>query len=262
MAQNEAIQMMPDDPPVARAPEFSFVVPCYNEGPNLEPSVAEIEKAALQADLDGFEIILVNDCSADETGDKINQLAAERPHIRAIHNSRNLNLGGAYKAGIAAATGTYVMMVPGDNSHPAHGILPIIRAAGKTDMVLPYPINPEARTLFRRFMSRSFIIVNNVLFRNRVPYYNGLVVHKTQLLHQIPIVTNSFAYQAEAVVRLLKRGADYSTVGVEIVEREVGLTSAFRPRNIYTTVMAVLVLRWRLLWRKRFPKLKRPENTP
>ncbi len=227
-------------------PQFSFVVPCYNEAPNLAGTLAEIEKSAREAGLASFEVVMVDDGSSDGTADAVRRLAAAKPHVRPVINRRNLGLGGAYKAGVAAARGVHVMMVPGDNAHPAHGITPIIAAVSTADMVIPYVTNPHVRSLPRRLASRGFVLVMNTLFGLKVPYYNGLVVHRLDLLREIEIETNSFAYQAEAIVKLLKRGAAFKTVGVEISTREHGSTKAFRAANVVNVLRALMDLKRRV----------------
>ena len=232
--------------PAEARPAFSFVVPCYNEAANLGGTVAEIEASARQAGLTSYEIVLVDDGSRDGTAEIVRELAATKPHVRPVINPRNLGLGGAYKAGVAAAGGQHVMMGPGDNAHPAHGITPIIAAAGTADMVIPYVTNPEVRNFPRRLASRGFVVVMNRLFGLRVPYYNGLVVHKLDRLREIEIETDSFAYQAEAIVKLLKRGADFAVVGVEINTREHGTTKAFRASNLIKVLRALMDLKRRV----------------
>lgn len=232
--------------PAAERPAFSFVVPCYNEAPNLGGTVVEIEKSACGAGLTSFEIVLVDDGSSDKTAEVIHGLAESKPHVQSVINPRNLGLGGAYKAGVGAASGIHVMMVPGDNAHPAHGITPIIAAVDSADMVIPYVTNPEVRSFMRRLASRGFVVIMNALFGLEVPYYNGLVVHRLDLLREIEIETDSFAYQAEAVVKLLKRGAKFQTVGVEINTREHGNTKAFRASNVINVLRALLDLKRRV----------------
>lgn len=227
-------------------PRFSFVVPCYNEAPNLAGTLAEIEKSVREAGVASFEVVMVDDGSRDGTADAIHRLAAAKPYVRPVINRRNLGLGGAYKAGVAAARGVHVMMVPGDNAHPAHGITPIIAAVSTADMVIPYVTNPEVRGLSRRLASRGFVFVMNALFGLKVPYYNGLVVHRLDLLREIDIETDSFAYQAEAIVKLLRRGAGFEAVGVEISNREHGSTKAFRVSNVVKVLRALLDLKRRV----------------
>jgi glycosyltransferase involved in cell wall biosynthesis len=61
-------------------PTFGFVVPCFNEEDNVEPTVGSI-RAAMQGRSD-YEIILVNDASTDRTLERMQALAAGDSRIR------------------------------------------------------------------------------------------------------------------------------------------------------------------------------------
>src|SRR5262245_51339884 len=110
------------------------------------------------------------------------------------------------------------MMVPGDDGFPAGSIAEIIRHAGEADIVIPVVTNSGVRTWYRAAASKGFTALLNWLFRLGVGYYNGAVLHRTALLHTIDIRTDSFAYQAEALVKLIARGATYVHCYVSIQE--------------------------------------------
>lgn len=223
-------------------PTVSFVVPCYNEEKNIASAIAEIEAAARDAGLPSFEIVVIDDASVDNSRKLVTELASERPYLRLVANRQNLGFGGAYKTGVRNANGIYVIMIPGDNSHPREGMVPILCRAGEADIVIPYVSNPEARTLFRQIISSAFTHLVNLLFRTSVSYFNGCVLHQTDLLNQIEIHTNGFAYQAEALIKLLRVGATYVEVPVAISERSTGKTSAFKLKNIRRVCVAILAL--------------------
>jgi glycosyltransferase involved in cell wall biosynthesis len=211
------------------SPWICFVVPCFNEQDNVAPTVQSL-RAAMGPEKP-YEIVLVDDCSTDATLERMQALARADARIRVVHNEVNLNLGGAYKKGIEAAGSEYVMMVPGDDGFPAESVAEIIRHAGEADIVIPVVTNPGARTAFRAAASKGFTTLLNWLFWLRVGYYNGAVLHRTALLRTIEIRTNSFAYQAEALVKLIARGATYVHCHVPIREREAGRSSALKLAN-------------------------------
>jgi len=220
-------------------PDLTVVVPCYNESKNIAQTVEQIHLAAQSAAIGSHEIVVVDDCSTDDTAAVVAELARRDPQVVLVRNARNVGFGGAYKEGVRHARGTYVIMVPGDNAHPHEGISPILRKAGEADIVIPYLANPEKRSKRRRVVSRTFTATMNLLFGLRVPYYNGLVLHKTDLLRTIEITTDSFAYQAEALVKLIRSGARYTTVSVPINEQEKRFGNAFHLRNIYRVLKAI-----------------------
>jgi glycosyltransferase involved in cell wall biosynthesis len=210
-------------------PSICFVVPCFNEEDNVAPTVESIRTAAGPERT--FEIVLVDDCSTDLTLERMQALAQADPRIRVLHNPVNLSLGGAYKRGVAVAEADYVTMIPGDDGFPADSIAEIIRQAGKADIIIPVVTNSAVRTWYRAIASKGFTTLLNWLFWLNVGYYNGAVLHRTALLRTIDIKTNSFAYQAEALVKLIARGATYIHCYVSIQERAAGRSSALSVRN-------------------------------
>jgi glycosyltransferase involved in cell wall biosynthesis len=218
----------------------SFVVPALNEEENIAGTVDEIRRAARM--LDDYEIVLVNDGSSDRTGEIMNGLAAFDRRIKAVHNPSNLGLGGAYKVGIAQAGMPHVIMIPGDNCHPAVCIAAILARIGEADIVIPYVANTEVRSAMRRAISGAFTLLMNGLFRQRVPYYNGIVLHRTSLIRSVTIETDGFAYQAEALIKLLRRGASTTSVPIQLGERGDRHTRAFRLANVVTVAETI----WRL----------------
>jgi glycosyltransferase involved in cell wall biosynthesis len=210
-------------------PSICFVVPCFNEEDNVAPTVESIRTAA--GPERPFEIVLVDDCSTDLTLERMQALARDDPRIRVLHNPVNLSLGGAYKHGVTIAQADYVTMIPGDDGFPADSIAEIIRHAGEADIVIPVVTNSAVRTWYRAIASKGFTTLLNWLFWLNVGYYNGAVLHRTALLRTIEIKTNSFAYQAEALVKLISRGATYMHCYVPIRERAAGQSSALRMKN-------------------------------
>lgn len=220
---------------------LSIIIPALNEAEGLQRSVAAASGAARAADLT-YEIVIIDDGSTDSTGETADRLAVELPHVRAIHNPRNLGLGASYRIGVAAAKGRYVTWVPGDDSHPVEGLLPAYRAIGKADIILPVPTNPEVRHWSRRLVSAIYTLVLNFLFGYAIPYYNGLSIHRTELLRQLEITTSSFAFQAEIILKLLSQGRTWLPCPVPIAERNNGPTKAFKPRNIVGVLLTVIRL--------------------
>ncbi|WP_405429579.1 glycosyltransferase family 2 protein [Micromonospora sp. NBC_00617] len=94
-------------------PKVSVVVPAYNCGPHIEKLVASLLRQSLPAD--EFEAIFVDDGSTDDTGKRLDELAAKHPHIHVVHiensgwPSRPRNLG------IERARGEYVFFADDDD---------------------------------------------------------------------------------------------------------------------------------------------------
>src|SRR5262249_47599883 len=153
-----------------------------------------------------------DDCSTDETKRVITSLAAANPRIRPIFNPTNRGLGYNYRKGVELAANEYVIMIPGDNEIKAESVRDICARMGEADIVIPYIANYKVRPLSRQALSRLFTLTMNLTCRQRIHYYNGPVLHKTALLRTVRLGTDGFAYQAEILIQLLRRGSTYIQV--------------------------------------------------
>lgn len=222
---------------------LSIIVPAYNEEKTLAASVESACAAAAQAGAD-FEVLVVNDCSTDRTGLVAEGIAGQNPKVRALANPVNLGMGGAFKTGLREAEFSHVMVFPADNEHPIEGVLPILKARGQADIIIPYVTNPEIRARHRRIISWCYVNLVNLAFHQKIPYYNGLVLQRTDLLQGITIETNSFSFQTEAILELLKNKASWIAVGVPLHQPSHSKTKAFRLKNVMGVVFTLLRLRF------------------
>jgi glycosyltransferase involved in cell wall biosynthesis len=145
----------------ARAVDLSLVVPVYNEAPNLEPLVREIDEV-LGASPWQREIILVDDGSDDGSGDEVARLARTHPAVRGLHLRENRGQTAAFDAGFKAARGRFVVTLDADLQNDPRDIPALVAALSEHDAAVGYRRRREDDWL-RRVSSR---IANRV--RNRL----------------------------------------------------------------------------------------------
>ncbi len=95
--------------------DLSIVIPVYCSKKIIENTVKEIEAAV--SDWCDFEIILVDDGSADGTLDVINQLAAVSKHIKAFSLLKNFGQHNAIMAGLHKVSGKCIVIMDDDGQH-------------------------------------------------------------------------------------------------------------------------------------------------
>jgi len=182
---------------------------------------------------DEYEVIIIDDGSTDETGRIAETLCDENEHIAVVHHDRPHCLGGAFRKGISLAKMKYVTAVHGKGGTAAEALEAIWSRAGQADMVIPYILNAGERSPIRRLVSNAFRTLVNALFRLHVRYYLHHVLFRTRDLAAVTIRTDSYAFQAEAIVKLLRRGRSYVEVGVCDEFGEGGPSRSYRPRNVW-----------------------------
>ncbi|PWM38218.1 MAG: hypothetical protein DBX52_07645 [Clostridiales bacterium] len=92
-------------------PFLSIIVPVYNSAQYLEENIRSIQAG----DFTDYELILINDCSTDQTGALCDRLAAADARIRVIHLTKNGGAGPARNRGIDLARGHYLAFADADD---------------------------------------------------------------------------------------------------------------------------------------------------
>ncbi len=232
---------------------ISFIVPALNEETVVKAVIEQILDR-VRGQFRDYEVILVNDGSTDATGRIMDELAAAHEKIRVIHHVRNLGFGNSYQRGLKEAKFDYVILLCGDGGLPAASLPPIFEKIGSADIVVPWMVNlRDIKTRGRYLLSHVYTGLVNRLFGLNLHYYNGLPVHRRDLLQKISITSGGFGFQAEVLVKLIKSGATYVEVGVHGAE-ETNESDALRLRNwlsVGHTVYHLLQEIW------RFSKLPR-----
>jgi glycosyltransferase involved in cell wall biosynthesis len=94
-------------------PSISLVLPAYNEAENIEPMVAEATPA-LASVTDDYEIIVVDDGSADATAAVTRQVMEQNPHVRLIEHPVNQGFGAAVFTGFTNAEKDWIFYTDAD----------------------------------------------------------------------------------------------------------------------------------------------------
>jgi glycosyltransferase involved in cell wall biosynthesis len=239
-------------------PSFTVIVPALNEESNLGPAVEAILQQ-MKPLATSLEVLVYDDASTDRTGAVADELAQRDARVRVVHNRERLNIGGIYKAGVQAAQGDYVLLVPGDNEMRMDEIARGIKYLDRADLVVFYVTNVRVRSWWRRRLSRLYAAGVNFIFGTRFSYTNGTNVFKTDIVRKIEIRTNGFSYQTEAIVKAVWSAQDFVQVGIEIKPRESGESKALTLRNLRIVLDALLRLWWevKVTERGRYRRLGR-----
>lgn len=105
---------------------ISVAIPCYNSSKTLPFVVDEIKKSLSDKPGYDYEIVLVNDCSPDNTFEVINELCKNNPKIVGIDLSKNYGQASAQMTAINYVKGDIVVFMDDDGQHPANEIFKLI----------------------------------------------------------------------------------------------------------------------------------------
>jgi glycosyltransferase involved in cell wall biosynthesis len=136
---------------------LSIVSPMWNEE---ESADAFLEELTRQVDLipdTDVEIIIVNDGSADRTGEILNSWAKRRPDITVLSLSRNFGHQAAITAGVFSATGDVVIVMDSDLQDPPD-LIPAMLEKWRTGADVVYAVRKERRgeSAFKRGTASAY----------------------------------------------------------------------------------------------------------
>jgi len=107
---------------------ISVVIPVYNEAGCLQQHVDALVPLLQSLSPGGWEILLVDDGSADGTGTEIARLQAADARVRGLSHGRNLGKGAAVRTGVLASRGGAVLMCDADMSTPPETLRDFVAA--------------------------------------------------------------------------------------------------------------------------------------
>ncbi len=157
-----------------RQKHISIIVPFFNEGDGVE-----IFDTALQPVLAGlpeyqFEIICIDDGSADDTLDRLLALAQGNPQYHVIELSRNFGKEAAMTAGIDLASGAAVIPIDADLQDPPSLILKFVHAwESGAEVVLAHRAHRDTDGYLKRKTAEWFYRLHNHLADIAIPQNVG-----------------------------------------------------------------------------------------
>lgn len=192
--------------------KISFVIPCYRSARTIEGVVAEIQDTMAAIPQYVYEIILVNDCSPDETFEVIKALCVRCNNITGISLARNFGQHAALMAGLRKAGGDIIVCLDDDGQTPADEVGKLLAGIENGSDVVYASYENKHHSAFRNFgtwmndimtrmmlgkpkelhltsyfAAKRFVVDSMLRYENSYPYIIGLVLRATRNISNVPV---------------------------------------------------------------------------
>jgi glycosyltransferase involved in cell wall biosynthesis len=232
---------------VADLKSLSVIIPAYNESENILATLENVTTAFEPLAIP-HEIIVIDDGSRDNTAALVAGAQVRYPAVRLLQNERNLGFGASYRRGVDAAALAHIVMVHGDNAWGWATLREFFSRTGEADVIIGYTRDMlKARSLLRTVVSKTFTSLVNLITWRRLTYYNGLQIHQAPVLKSLHIESHGYGFQAEVLVKALRKTKTYLEVPMDLIERQKGESKAFRAKNfvdVFKTLKLLVGLEW------------------
>ena len=229
---------------------MSVVVPCYNEEQRLPRTIEQIERY-----LDGkhvaYELILVDDGSADATRTVMDAAVDRHEGVRVEALPRNRGKGRALALGVQAAKGDEILLSDADLSTPIEELdkLEAALSAGAGVAIGSRALRDSrveiSQPFYRVLMGKGFnLIVQAVLLPGIWDTQCGFKLFRAEVAHSVfaDLITDGFGFEPEVLYRARKQGV--RIVEVPVVWRNSAPTKVSAVRSSLDMLKHVIRLRF------------------
>jgi glycosyltransferase involved in cell wall biosynthesis len=221
---------------------LSIFFPAYNDGGTIASLVITAVRTAERLTPD-YEVIVVNDGSADRTGEILDELARLYPQVRIVHHEKNRGYGGALRTGFETASRELVFYTDGDAQYdPAEMDALWRRLDDQVDMVNGYKIS-RSDPLHRIIIGRIYHHIVSVLFGLKVRDVDcDFRLIRRAIFQKVRLEKDSGVICLEMMKKIQDAGFRIAEVPVHHYHRAYGKSQFFNFRRLYRTAIDVMKL--------------------
>jgi glycosyltransferase involved in cell wall biosynthesis len=210
---------------------ISVFFPCYNEQDNVERVVSKAIEALVAMGAD-FEIIIVNDGSADKTGQAADSIAEADKRVRVVNHPQNRGYGAAVQSGIRNAKKELVFFTDGDGQFDIGEIQLLLPFIEQNDVVCGYRLDRKD-PFMRKLNGWLWTKLVCMLFGMRIRDIDcAFKLFRREVFDGMKLSSAGALISAEILARATRRGLRIAEVGVHHYPRTAGKQTGANPKVI------------------------------
>jgi dolichol-phosphate mannosyltransferase len=231
------------------------VVPTYNETENLDELVRRVQQACSSAGLDA-EIVIVDDNSPDGTGARAEELAKTQ-NLKVVHRSGKLGLSSAVLEGFKVASGSILVVLDADLSHPPEKIPEMVSKidSGEAEVVVGSRYikggSVENWPFTRRIISKGATLLARWLTKVKDPM-SGFFALKRSVIDGVSLDPVGYKIGLEILVK--GKYAKAVEVPIHFADRKAGKSKLGGGEYLRYIDHVILLYEYRKPWLSKYIK--------
>lgn len=190
--------------------KLSIVIPAYNEGPTIHKILDKVRNVSLPQGI-AKEVIIVNDCSKDNTEEAILRYAEANPSLPITYYKHEVNMGkgAALHTGISKATGEYTVIQDADLEYDPEEYHFLLRPvlAGEADVVYGSRFmggNPHRILFFWHSIGNKWLTFLSNMFTNLnlTDMETCYKLFRTDMVQSLKLKEKRFGFEPEVTAKI------------------------------------------------------------
>jgi len=201
---------------------ISVVFPAYNEAENIQETVTRAV-SYMEKNFKDYEVIVVNDGSADGTHRIVENLASSNPNIILVNHPKNLGYGAALRSGFEKASLDYLFFMDSDGQFDISDVDRFLPFLGSFDIVIGYR-EKRADPFIRSLNTWLYHLFIKLIFRLKVKDMDCAFKMFPRSAYEAvrPIKSGGALFSAELLIKLKRKGFSIKEVPVRHFPRRFG----------------------------------------
>jgi glycosyltransferase involved in cell wall biosynthesis len=188
--------------------KISIIIPCFNE----EKTIDIIVNKVLKFNTYEKEIIIIDDCSTDNTSYLIKKLCENNPEIKTLRHEDNTGKGAALKSGLKMVSGDIVLIQDADLEYDPVDYNKLLMPFLHTEADIVYGTRFRGGEYIRlhffwhSLANKLLTLASNILANlNMTDMETGYKLFKKDVINSIEIKEKSFGVEPEITMKLARK---------------------------------------------------------
>jgi glycosyltransferase involved in cell wall biosynthesis len=223
---------------------LSVIMPCYNEAESLPDILNKVRAVTIDK-----EIIVIDDCSSDDTPNVLANEQRNDPNLRVIRHERNRGKGAAVRTGIAAATGDVIIVQDADLEYDPNDFYVVLKPIfdGRVGVVYGSRfMGSHTGMYFWNALGNKFLtFLTNFLFNCWISDMETCYkAFRADIIKNIPLESNDFRIEPEITAKILLRKERIFEVPVSYIGRTYEEGKKMKPSQGFWAIWALFKYRF------------------